>query len=662
MSSKGFRKTIKSWISPSSYGDSPSSRSSIANLPTPPTSPPQRTYQRADSEMSDVARPPSAQASPMPAPVVNEPPSMPTPVVNQPSYTSVPAVNQLPSSSFRDSLNIPRSGHSRSRTPSFVLPIPENETYALSSLSTQCALTLSEVTKEIAPIPAIGQLVDCLKHVFQAVERSKVNKDQWKLLRGRCVMVLRIAGAHVENYGKEHYPSLDDAAALLQDTLNRVEERARHYTEMNEFLALVLFQSISDEIRTLFADLDACLRLFNFTVEVAQEQWMGEYQAVQRRESSELQRLRGELEKMNIHFDAFGKNQEELLTKTDKMVDALQQVLDAKSLILQDQTTTTVASYVDAQQLVRTILSVTGLRLPPKLLLGKQCILDAPIPIKTGITCDIYQASFLGGEKVAKKVFRIGMSDKDYVEKYATRFLRIASLWSDFRSDYTLPFYGIGMESFEGDNHFQLYMVSPLMKNFDAMTFLKQYRGHQGMKKNILRIITDAAKGLQYLHNRNPPVVHSGMRGDNILITDSEGAILGGFGLTKALESVGNNKIPPAVMTGKTESQRWMAPEMFVDDPPLETPCDVWGWAMAALEIVSGSIPYHTHKQAMTIILQIGRGPPRREHHPKFEEYAYRPNEMWELLQKCWAMEPGDRPTIDEVVGRLKQIARMPEA
>lgn len=45
--------------------------------------------------------------------------------------------------------------------------------------------------------------------------------------------------------------------------------------------------------------------------------------------------------------------------------------------------------------------------------------------------------------------------------------------------------------------------------------------------------ITDAALGLQYLHNRHPPVVHSGMRGDNVLITDSGGAILSGFGLTK---------------------------------------------------------------------------------------------------------------------------------
>ncbi|KAG8686317.1 hypothetical protein FRC11_009133 [Ceratobasidium sp. 423] len=204
-------------------------------------------------------------------------------------------------------------------------------------------------------------------------------------------------------------------------------------------------------------------------------------------------------------------------------------------------------------------------------------------------------------------------------------------------------------------------MVSPLMKNFDAMTYLKQYRNNPEMKKNILRIITDAARGLDYLHNRDPPVVHSGMKGDNVLITDSGGAVLGGFGLTKALESDQNSGLPPAVMTGKTEAQRWMAPEMFADDPPvLATPCDVWGWAMTALEIVSGSIPYRQHKQAMTVMVKVTQGPPKRQDYPEFNKYAYKPDEMWNLLEKCWKLEPRDRPEMDEVVSDLKKIAKMP--
>ncbi|KAF8756738.1 kinase-like protein [Rhizoctonia solani] len=347
-----------------------------------------------------------------------------------------------------------RNSHSRTRTSSYVSPVPENENRALSSLATQCALTLSEVTKEIAPIPAIGPLCGCLKQVFQAVERSKVNRQgPMEATASRCVMVMRIAGAHVDNYGKEQYPNLDEAAAYCR-TLNRIEERARCYNEMSELIAS----------------------------------------------------KRVECPAARAHHS------------------------------IGHEASAAASS-----------------------LLGKQCNLDAPIPIKTGITCDIYQASFLGGEKVAKKVFRIGMSDKEYVEKYATRFLRIANLWSEFRSDYTLPFYGIG----DGVT----YGVAADQELLTQYIVPEQYRNNQGMKRGMLRIITDAAKGLQYLHNRDPPVVHSGMRGDNILITDSEGGILGGFGLTKAtaLESVGNNKIPPVVMTGKTESQRWMAPEMFVD-------------------------------------------------------------------------------------------------
>ncbi|CAE6454969.1 unnamed protein product [Rhizoctonia solani] len=551
---------------------------------------------------------------------------------------------------------------SRSRASSIAHPpTPDNEVQALASLGTQCALSLAQVVAEIAPVPCIGPLVGCLTLVFQGVERSRVNKDQWKLLRGRCVMVMRIAGAQVTNHGHQHYPGLKEAARLLEETLNKIQERAQYYNQMNELVAFLMHQTISDEIQSLFGDLDSCLGLFSYATDVAQAQWIDEFRAVHEQESRDLQHLKKELEKMNMNMNVIGQNSEQILVKTNKMVDALQEVLHDKSSILQAQSTTTAAKFDDAQQIVRTILSVTKLQLPPKLLLGKQCILDTSIPIKAGITCDIYLGSFLGGEKVAKKVFRIGMSDKAYVEKYATRFLRIASLWSDWRSDFLLPFYGIGMESFEQNGHFQLYMVSPLMGNFDAMTYLNKYRRSIGAKKNILRIITDAAMGLQYLHNRRPPVVHSGMQGENILITDSGGAVLGGFGLTKALESVENSKLPPAVMTGRIESQRWLAPEMFVDDPPLETPCDVWGWAMASLEVVSGSIPYHMHKQAMNIMLKVTEAPPRRKDYLGFDKYAYKPDEMWALLEKCWAKEPSNRPTMDQIVTKLKEIASMAE-
>lgn len=32
---------------------------------------------------------------------------------------------------------------------------------------------------------------------------------------------------------------------------------------------------------------------------------------------------------------------------------------------------------------------------------------------------------------------------------------------------------------------------------------------------------------------------------------------------------------------------------------------------------------------------------------------------MWALLQKCWAMDPRQRPTIDEVVAELEHIEKV---
>ncbi|CAE6489518.1 unnamed protein product [Rhizoctonia solani] len=517
---------------------------------------------------------------------------------------------------------------------------PQNELRALASLSKQCALSLIDVADELKPVPFIGPLMDNLTFVFRAVERTRVNKEQWKLLQGRCVMVLRIGGAQVMNNGQQHYPGLAEATQLLEKTLDTIIQRVEYYNKMNDTFALLKHQAISEEIEGFFGQLDYCLRLFSYSADVAQAQWIGEFRAVRERELANIERLQDELTEMKIDMQGIDQKEDMTHAKLDRIDIALRQLLDNKSAILREPSATTADTFDDAQQIIRTILSVTKLQLPPKLLLGRQCILDANVPTQTGITCDVYLASFLGGEKVAKKVFRLGISDQKSVEKYASRFLRIAKLWSELRSDYTLPFYGVGMEPSGRNNHFQL--------------------DNSGAKKNILQIVTDAALGLQYLHNRRTPVVHSGMKGSNILISDSGGGVLGGFGLTKALTNDEDSDLP-VVMTGKTEAQRWMAPEMFDDEPVLTTHCDVWGWAMATLEIVSGSIPYYRHKQDMNVMLKILQGPPKRKDYPKFDDYAYKPEELWSLLEECWAQEPEKRPTMDEVVVGLKKIARMPE-
>ncbi|KAF8601646.1 kinase-like protein [Ceratobasidium sp. AG-I] len=543
--------------------------------------------------------------------------------------------------------------------------MPENEARAQASLDTQCAMSLADVVLELAPTPIISSMMGCLTIVFQAVEKTKVNRMQWELLRGRCVMVTRLAGAQVTNHGGAAYPGLQNSAKILRETITNIGHRAAYYNNMHEIFALFQYQSISEEIRSHFAQLDVCLRLFSYASDVAQMQWIGEFSAIQRAELCELEGKKKLVVGHSGNLDVTGKTNEQVEEMASQMDESLQKVLEDSFEAPQIQGATTLATFANEQKIVENFLSLTGLQLPPQIILGRQCILEANAPIRAGTTCDIYTAAFLGGEKVAKKMFRIGMSEKAHMRKYAERFLDNAKLWATFRSDYILPFYGVGTEGLEGDGHFQLYMVSPLMKNFDAGTYLKEYKSNPDIKQQIMRIITDTARGLQYLHKREPPVIHSNIRGDNILITDSGRAILGGFTYAQTLQNSsdeGVDTLPAIVTTVTNDSHRWMAPEMFESDlPVLQLPSDIWGWAMATLEVISGLPPYFQCKQPHTLVHRIGSGKrPLRQDHVDFNEYALQPNSLWELLEKCWAFEPSDRPTIDDVVTDLERMVAMP--
>ncbi|ELU42190.1 Pkinase domain-containing protein [Rhizoctonia solani AG-1 IA] len=149
----------------------------------------------------------------------------------------------------------------------------------------------------------------------------------------------------------------------------------------------------------------------------------------------------------------------------------------------------------------------------------------------------------------------------------------------------------------------------------------------------------DAAFGLRHLHHRDPPCVHASIRGENVLIKDdgTASACLNGFGLTKA-------------------------PELLSQDrPPLYPSCDIWAWAMTALELITGKQPYYQlgNVRSWTFhdqVVKEGKRPARSDY-PTFEQYCPQPDLMWALLEKCWT-SASERPTIDKVIEELEAIEK----
>ncbi|CAE7571119.1 mkkA, partial [Symbiodinium sp. CCMP2456] len=90
--------------------------------------------------------------------------------------------------------------------------------------------------------------------------------------------------------------------------------------------------------------------------------------------------------------------------------------------------------------------------------------------------------------------------------------------------------------------------------------------------------------GLDYLHTRNPPVVHRDIKGANILVDLNFNVKLSDFGcskredLTKSFTTIGS--IP------------WMAPEVISQQQGHGRKADIWSMGCAVLEMATAEKPW----------------------------------------------------------------------
>jgi len=84
------------------------------------------------------------------------------------------------------------------------------------------------------------------------------------------------------------------------------------------------------------------------------------------------------------------------------------------------------------------------------------------------------------------------------------------------------------------------------------------------------------------------------------------------------------------------------------------TTADVFAFAMFAVEVFTGKIPFEGQKTE-AVLLRISRG--GRMGMPGNAQAVGLTTEMWKLLGSCWHQDPKKRPTMEEVVKRWRGFA-----
>ncbi|XP_055641677.1 atrial natriuretic peptide receptor 1 isoform X2 [Toxorhynchites rutilus septentrionalis] len=172
-----------------------------------------------------------------------------------------------------------------------------------------------------------------------------------------------------------------------------------------------------------------------------------------------------------------------------------------------------------------------------------------------------------------------------------------------------------------------------------------------------MSLIHDVVKGMAYLHNSDV-AVHGKLRSCNCLIDGRFVLKISDFGLrtlTTPSEYVRDQNYYNKLL--------WVAPELLpatvIPGTPATQKGDVYSFAIILEEIVVRGGPYEAARQFMDPKLIVERvanheGPPFRP----FVDQRDCPPDLHDLMEKCWADSPDDRPTFAQIRSTVKLIMK----
>ncbi|KAG8900065.1 hypothetical protein FRB99_006275, partial [Tulasnella sp. 403] len=240
---------------------------------------------------------------------------------------------------------------------------------------------------------------------------------------------------------------------------------------------------------------------------------------------------------------------------------------------------------------------------------------------------------------VAVKKSRRAHVGKENRYKIVIALLRELIIWADLRHPNIVPFLGFYLSV----DYKEAWLVSPFASNGNVVQYLAKrnpdFRGR-------LELMRGSARGLEYLHNRVPPVCHGNIKGPKILVDDSGRAMLCGFGLARSTDALQTALATTGFNMNVTV--RWGSPELFTPGVKKTTESDVWAFGCLCFEILTGLIPYNDVKFEAAVVLQVIQGTL-----PAELETLDCPEPVRELLRECWRMEPSERPKMNDIVAIL---------
>jgi len=262
--------------------------------------------------------------------------------------------------------------------------------------------------------------------------------------------------------------------------------------------------------------------------------------------------------------------------------------------------------------------------------------------VGVGRTATVYRGVLYGND-VAVKEPRDSWTELTPEEQVDTK--REIEIMKEVKHPQIVNLLGVQM------NCNKLLLIIDFCKGGDLFSLLHKHDDVDLKIEAQVQVLHDVAKAMVFLHGLTPPVIHRDLKSLNILVIepvvsedDPIRVKVCDFGHSRKIGSA------PSMCVG---TPHWMAPEVLTGSS-YDQHADVFSFAMVMFEVLGREVPFEDICALKVAIIVASGGRPDMEAIP-----PDCPGPLVDLMVRCWAQEPMDRPDFVKVIAVLNHLKNM---